>query len=150
MKKILYVIIGLLLVIQFIRPEENKGVSGGKHALQNVVDVPDTVLAVLKTSCYDCHSNTTVYPWYTNIQPVGWWLANHVKEGKRELNFDEFKTYPLKKAAHKLEETADVIKEDEMPLNSYLLIHRGAKLNEVQKLLIIDWAQQAQTQVGSF
>ncbi|RXF69542.1 cytochrome C [Arcticibacter tournemirensis] len=147
MKKILYVIIGLFLVIQFIRPEENRGDSGGPHALQNVVDVPDTVLAVLKISCYDCHSNTTVYPWYTNVQPVGWWLANHVSEGKRELNFDEFKTYPSKKAIHKLEETADVIKENEMPLNSYLLIHRTAKLTEAQKQMVIDWAQQAQMQV---
>lgn len=78
--------------------------------------------------------------WYENIQPIGWWTANHVSEGKDELNFSEFNTYENKRKAHKLEEIAEMVEEGEMPLKSYLITHGGAKLNEEQKKQLVDWA----------
>jgi hypothetical protein len=101
--------------------------------------IPQDVLASLKTSCYDCHSNNTYYPWYNNIQPVAWWLNSHVNDGKRELNFSEFTSYRIGKQYRKLDAINGVVKKDEMPLSSYTLIHTNAKLNEQQKLSIASW-----------
>jgi len=103
-------------------------------------NVPDSVEQILKTSCYDCHSNHTFYPWYAKIQPVSLWLADHIKEGKAELNFSEFGSYSLRRQFHKLEEINEQVKNNEMPLTSYTIIHRDAKLTPEQKLLIANWA----------
>jgi hypothetical protein len=139
-KKIAYVLLVALIIIQFFKPERNLSTTKSANDITNKYAVPASVQEILKTSCFDCHSNNTVYPWYANIQPVAWWLADHVNEGKRELNFSEFLTYSPKKAHHKLEEVNDMVKEGEMPLQSYTIIHQNAKLNEAQKLEIATWA----------
>ena len=105
------------------------------------VNVPGNVLAVFKTACYDCHSNNTRYPWYVNIQPVGWVLAHHVKEGKEELNFSEFGTYSKKKQYNKLRSIGESIKEGTMPLNSYRVMHAGARLTETEKNALLKWVE---------
>lgn len=135
--------LGLLLVlvaIQFIRPTRNSSASESPNDFSKYYDVPAEVHVALQKSCYDCHSNNTVYPWYTNVQPVGWWLQNHVNEGKGELNFSEFGTYDQKKARHKFEEIEEVVREGEMPLSSYTLIHRDTKLTQQQSEAIANWA----------
>jgi hypothetical protein len=139
-KKIAYALLVALIIIQFFKPERNLSTTKSANDITNKYAVPASVQEILKTSCFDCHSNNTVYPWYANIQPVAWWLADHVNEGKRELNFSEFLTYSPKKAHHKLEEVNDMVKEGEMPLQSYTIIHQNAKLNEAQKLEIATWA----------
>jgi hypothetical protein len=101
--------------------------------------MPQNVQQILKTSCYDCHSNNTVYPWYSNIQPVAWWLKDHIDEGKRELNFSEFATYRIGRQYRKLEEINGEVKENKMPLESYTLIHSDAKLSDEQKLTLATW-----------
>ena len=115
-----------------------------------MVPVPDTVKNLLQAACYDCHSNNTNYPWYTNIQPVGWWLNNHVEDGKNHLNFNEFVNIPPKgnrstkeRQLKKLEEIKETIEEGEMPLGSYTLIHKEARLNPEQKDEIVKWAEAA-------
>lgn len=115
--------------------------------ITHVVTVPDTVMALLKKSCYDCHSNHTTYPWYSKISPVNWWLANHINEGKRHLNFSVFSTYTYKKKGRALEESGKQVDEGEMPLNTYLWIHTDARLNDAQKQMIIDWAKASKAQV---
>ena len=139
-KKIAYVLLAALVIIQFFKPERNLSTTKSPNDITNKYAVPASVQEILKTSCFDCHSNNTVYPWYANIQPVAWWLADHVNEGKRELNFSEFLTYAPKKAHHKLDEVNDNVKEGEMPLQSYTIIHQNAKLSEAQKLEIATWA----------
>lgn len=139
-KKIGLGLLAVLVVIQFIRPTRNISTSESLNEISKFYDVPGEVHAVLKKSCYDCHSNNTVYPWYTNIQPVGLWLQSHVNEGKGELNFSEFGTYPQKKAKHKFEEIEEVVSEGEMPLSSYTLIHRDTKLTPEQSSAIAVWA----------
>jgi mono/diheme cytochrome c family protein len=139
-KKIAYVLLAALVIIQFFKPERNLSTTKSANDITNKYAIPASVQEIFKTSCFDCHSNNTVYPWYANIQPVAWWLADHVNEGKRELNFSEFLTYSPKKAHHKLEEVNDMVKEGEMPLQSYTIIHQNAKLNEAQKLEIANWA----------
>ena len=103
-KKVLIVIISLLLLIQFIRPERNLGVADTEKDITHSVTVSPEVKNILEKSCYDCHSNHTEYPWYANIQPIAGWLANHVDEGKDELNFSEFGTFKLKRKIKKLKE----------------------------------------------
>jgi hypothetical protein len=106
------------------------------------------VKTILNKACMDCHSNNTRYPWYNNIQPVAFWLANHVDEGKEELNFSEFKTYKLKRQDHKLEEVVEMIQEGEMPLSSYTITHGDAKLTESEKQLLINWANEGRKALG--
>jgi Haem-binding domain len=139
-KKIAIGLLVALVIIQFFRPARNISSEKSSNDITNKYAVPASVQEILKTSCYDCHSNNTVYPWYANIQPVAWWLADHVKEGKKELDFSEFLTYSPKKAHHKLEEVNEMVKEGEMPLQSYTIIHQNAKLSEPQKLEIATWA----------
>lgn len=141
--KIILAILAVLLIIQVIRPAKNQGEIYTENHISKLVDVPADVDQILKTSCYDCHSNNTHYPWYTNIQPVGWWMGYHVHEGTEELNFSEFKTYPLKKQLHKLEEVAEVIEEKHMPISSYLKMHKEAELSEEQSQKLISWAKES-------
>ncbi len=144
MKKILRTILILLLIvfviIQFIRPVENKNDEIAQDQMTAAYPVPDSVMKNLKVSCYDCHSNTTVYPFYWRIQPVAWFLNNHIIDGKRHLNFSEFTTYPLWRQHNAFKDIVEQLKKDEMPLTSYTLIHRNAILTPDEKLRMEDWA----------
>ena len=148
MKKILLFLLFVLVVIQFIRPSENHSSSLSKNDITLHYPVPDTVLAILKTSCYDCHSNNTRYPWYNRVQPVAWWLNSHVREGKRELNFSEFASYPLVKQAKKLKNTVKQVKGGGMPLDSYLWIHKDAKLTAEEKETLLSWAKDLRNKIA--
>ncbi|HET7116779.1 MAG TPA: heme-binding domain-containing protein [Hanamia sp.] len=143
LKVILIVVIIAFIVIQFIRPARNSGEEIAANQITAVQQVPEDVLQILKVSCYDCHSNTTHYPWYDRIQPVGWVLHDHIVEGKKELNFSEFATYPIYRRYKKFKEIQKQINEDEMPLFSYTLPHRDAVLNAEQKSTLINWAANA-------
>lgn len=148
MRKILYILLAIVLVLQFFRPTRNTGLADGPKDITHVVKVPEEVMDILKKSCYDCHSNHTHYPWYTNIQPVGWWLQDHVDEGKEELNFTEFGSYSLKKQKHKLHECEEMVEEGEMPLSSYTLMHTDAKLEEKEKEALIKWVDASMAELG--
>lgn len=147
MKKLLRIVLIILLiafiVIQFFRPEKNTGVENTANNIVAVQPVPDDISQLLKVSCNDCHSNTTHYPWYDNIQPVTWFLNDHVVEGKKELNFSEFANYPTYRRYKKLKEIKKQVKEDEMPLFSYTITHRDAILTAEQKTALINWADNA-------
>jgi hypothetical protein len=138
-KRLLLLLLIAFIAIQFFRPAKNISTGRTTNDITAKYNVPQDVQNILKTSCYDCHSNNTVYPWYSNIQPVAWWLKDHIDEGKRELNFSEFATYRIGRQYRKLEEINEEVKEDKMPLSSYTLIHGDAKLNEQQKLLLANW-----------
>ncbi|WP_113639237.1 heme-binding domain-containing protein [Nubsella zeaxanthinifaciens] len=147
MKKILLGLLLAFLAIQLFRPEKNKSEVKEVNDIAAVYQVPAETGRLLQTSCYDCHSNNTNYPWYANIQPVAWWLNNHIVEGKEELNFSAFGTYSLKKQAHKLDEVAELVANGDMPLSSYTIIHGNAKLNDMQKKQLADWANSLKTQI---
>jgi hypothetical protein len=142
-RKVLIAIISILVLIQFIRPERNMGIADTEKDITHSLVVSLEVKNILEKSCYDCHSNHTEYPWYANIQPIASWLANHVNEGKDELNFSEYDTYKLKRKIKKLKEVIEQTKKGEMPLNSYLIIHKDAALSEEQKNKLIKWAEES-------
>ena len=148
-KRILLILAAIFLIIQFIRPARNISNTVSANDISKHYTVPADVQNILKVSCNDCHSNNTKYPWYTNIQPVGWWMQFHVNVGKEHLNFSEFATYPAKRQHHKLEEVIEEIKGDHMPLNSYLWIHKNAKLSQQQKETLTTWASQLMQQIAA-
>jgi uncharacterized membrane protein len=130
-----------LVIIQFIRPAKNTNTIDASKQITAVAAVPENVNVIIKKACNDCHSNNTNYPWYSNIQPVYFWLNDHIKEGKREINFDEFASYRLRRQYHKMEELIEQVKEGEMPLSSYTLIHKDAKLTDAERTTLTSWAQ---------
>ena len=138
-KKLLLALLVVFLVLQAFRPEKN--ISGNKeNDISSLYPVPENVEQILVKACNDCHSNNTVYPWYAEVQPIAWWLDDHVKDGKKHLNFNEFASYRLAKQFHKLEEVFDEVKGGEMPLESYTVIHRDAKLTDEERNILMDWS----------
>ena len=137
-KKIVLALAVVLVLLQFFRPEKNAGGSSA-HNIAQQFTVPSGVQTILQRSCYNCHSNNTVYPWYEEVQPVGWFLAKHIRDGKRGLNFDEYTTYRLMKQYRRFQDIIDKVDSDEMPLPSYLIIHRDAQLSPSQKEELIQW-----------
>jgi hypothetical protein len=141
-KKILLALLAVLIIIQFFRPDKNES-NDLTYAITKKYEVPAEVDEILKVSCNDCHSNKTVYPWYANVQPVAWWLNDHVEDGKRHLNFSEFTNRPIAIQNHKWEEVAEMVEKKEMPLAdyTYLGLHSEANLSEEQRELLISWAK---------
>jgi len=146
LKKILLGLLIVLIIAQLFQPPHNKGAAVTQNDISHSVQVPDSVMRLLKIACYDCHSNYTRYPWYSKITPVNWWLNDHINEGKRHLNFSEF-TGSYKRKMKKLEETSELTEKHEMPISSYLWIHKDARLNEAQRKMIVDWANQSRQQL---
>jgi hypothetical protein len=142
-KKILLAVGIVLIIIQFIQPAHNTSVQILATDISKTVSISDSVKALLIITCYDCHSNNTNYPWYSNIQPMGWLMAYHIKKAKNQLNFSEFGSYSQRRQLSKLDGIANSIKDDIMPLNSYKLMHKSAQLNNEEKSLLINWAQQS-------
>jgi hypothetical protein len=140
MKKILLGLLIGLVLIQFIHPARYK--SNGMSSVDwiKTINVPDNILSILKTACYDCHSNNTNYPWYSRIQPFGWLLARHIRMAKAELNFNEFDSYSKRRQISKLNGIRNSVKDGTMPLSSYTMIHKNARLSKEDKRILIDWA----------
>jgi hypothetical protein len=155
-KRIGFFLLTAFAIIQFFQPGKNNQSLDMANDISKVVSVPEDVHNILKTSCYDCHSNNTAYPWYANIQPVGWWLKDHIDEGKSHINFQDFALVegnerfptPILRQDHKLEEVAEMVETGEMPLKSYTIIHGGAKLDEAQKKKILDWVTSARAELA--
>lgn len=137
-------IIALILLIgfvgiQFVPTDLNQSDTVPKTDFLLVNNTQENISAILQESCYDCHSNNTKYPWYNKVQPAAWFLENHIKDGKEELNFNEWDTYSNRRKNSKLKSIISQVKDDEMPLVSYTLIHKDAKLSKSEKTLIIDY-----------
>ena len=133
MKKILIALIVILIGIQFI-PVDRKNPS-----VTMDINAPDNISSILRASCYDCHSNETVWPWYSKIAPVSFLVAGDVKEGRKHLNFSEWDKYEAGKREKILEEIVEEIEKEAMPLTSYTFTHPNAKLDPYRINLIKDW-----------
>ncbi|WP_405564570.1 heme-binding domain-containing protein [Polaribacter sp. Asnod6-C07] len=143
-KKIMLVLLLIFIVAQFFGPEKNEGNIDTVNAFIAETNPPEKVLDILKTSCFDCHSAKTSYPWYNNITPVNYWLADHVKDGKKHLDFSKWNTYSLKKKEHKMDELYEEVEKGEMPLNSYTWTHSEANLTQEQINAIVTWGKKVQ------
>ena len=144
MKKVLKIILAIVLfifiAIQFYQPALNvdKGQVYTTDFTQ-VYKMPVEVKAMLQTSCYDCHSNNTNYVWYDYIQPARALVENHIKNAKEDLNFNEWGKYSNRKQERLLNSIKEQIETKQMPLSSYTLMHKDAKLNYEQIKTLTDW-----------
>ncbi|HRH60787.1 MAG TPA: heme-binding domain-containing protein [Chitinophagaceae bacterium] len=132
----------VFIAIQFVQPAHNKTVQVLPTDFGKLYAVPDSVKSVLQNACYDCHSNNTNYPWYSNIQPMAWMMATHITNGKEKLNFSDFGSNRTRKQISKLKEISNQIKDDEMPISSYKLMHKNARLSQNEKFLLMNWMQK--------
>lgn len=144
LKYILLLALAALVVIQFIRPDKNKGGYEGIVAFEADTKPTKEILEILQANCYDCHSAETQYPWYAEISPFSYWLADHIKDGKRHFNVSKWGTYSVKKKDHKLDELIEMIETEEMPLDSYTWLH--GDLSKEQSILLVRWAQLVRLQ----
>lgn len=147
-KKVIKIVLVLALIalvaIQFIRPEKNNEGYKSVALFETETKPSPKVASILKENCYDCHSNQTQYPWYSEIAPASLWLADHIEEGKEHFNMSAWENYTVKKKEHKLEELIEMVEDDEMPLQSYTIIH--GNLSDDDKKLLLQWAGLARLQ----
>lgn len=136
-KKILIGLLIVLVVIQFFRIDKTNPPVDESQEFMTLMSPPAEIATLMKTSCYDCHSHETKYPWYSNVAPVSWWLKKHINEGREHLNFSIWGTYEQDRQAHKLEEAYEEVEERHMPLPSYLWIHSEAKLSDEQVEVLV-------------
>ncbi|WP_313269935.1 heme-binding domain-containing protein [Epilithonimonas vandammei] len=147
MKKILIVLLMVFIIIQFFPIDKTNPITNEGMDFLKIKNTPEPIAKLIRNSCYDCHSNETKYPFYSNLQPVAWLLKNHIDEGRKELNFSTFATYEPKRQAHKLEEAAEYVEQKNMPLESYTLGHSDAKLSDEQRKQLVNYFRMVQKQI---
>jgi hypothetical protein len=140
-KRVLFILTAVFIGIQFVRPPRVNPLVVESQTLYANAQVPADVHAILDRSCSDCHSNKTVWPWYSQIAPVSWLLADDVKKGRKEMNLSEWGTYKPKRKTRKLGEVCDQVKDKEMPLTEYTLLHPSAKLSDADRARLCAWTE---------
>ena len=148
MKKVLVIVLVAFIIIQFFPIDKtNPPLTPGMDFIK-IKNTPPETAKLIRASCYDCHSNESVYPWYSSIAPSSWFLKNNIDNGRKHLNFSTFATYDVKRQINKLDECIEMIEKDNMPIESYLLMHSEAKLSPKQKQELISYfkAMKEETQ----
>jgi len=147
-KKLILVFVIIIGVIQFFQiDKENPPVDQSKDFIA-MTNPSIEVTNILKTSCYDCHSHETKYPWYTYASPLSWWIKYHINDGRKHFNFSTWADYDAKKQDHKLDEAIEEVDEGEMPLNSYLWAHSESKLTPEQKEALMAFFESKRTHIS--
>ena len=143
MKKAIYILAALLIIIQFIPVNfpEASTVNPNDLILNNK-DIPEVVQLIIKNSCYDCHSNETKYPWYSHVAPVSFLVSRDVKNGRNHINFSIWETYKKTERAKILDEMSEYVTNGEMPMPIYTLIHRNAALSDEEKEILVTWTEE--------
>jgi hypothetical protein len=141
LKWVAIVLIVAFVAIQFVRPALTNPPVDESQTITAKAKVPAEVASILDRSCRDCHSNQTVWPWYTHVAPVSWWLADHVNQGRKDLNLSEWGKLPNDRQERKLRQICDEVQDGMMPLSSYLPMHPAAKLSAQDKKTLCDWTE---------
>ena len=147
MKKVLVVLVVAFVIMQFFRIDKTNPAPTPGMDFLNIKKTPESTAKLIRNGCYDCHSNESKYPWYSNIQPFAWFLKDHIDKGRKELNFSTFATYEPKRQAHKLKEAAEFVENGEMPLESYLLMHPEAKFTDAEKKEMVDYFKYIEEEI---
>ena len=134
-------LIFVFIIIQLVPRDHNESTGKPVDDITQTFTVSATVGAILKRSCYDCHSNHTKYPFYAQVQPMRYMLDGHIRDGKAELNFNEFGSYSSRKQRSKLRAIGESLDEGSMPLSAYTLIHRNTILSKGDEKLLMDWVK---------
>jgi len=151
MNRVKQLLIALLIaftVIQFMQPARNQSGQAVQSDLSTTYSIPDSVYTLFKNACFDCHSNNTIYPWYSHIQPMGWLISRDIENGKAKLNFNELRSLSKRKQASKLQEIEYQIKDGSMPLAQYKLLHKNARLTKEDTELLIEWIEKTKDSIS--
>lgn len=149
LKYALMVIAVGLVVIQFInRPEKINEPVSENDIIENL-NVNPEMAGMLKAACYDCHSNQPKYPWYASVAPISWEIAEHIEEGRDELNFSEWATFTARRRDHKLEEIIELVESGEMPMPNYVRMHSEAKLYSDQVEMLKNWVNAERAKIAN-
>ena len=140
LKRILIGLVVVVAALQLFRPERTNPPVNPAQAVQAGAVVPPDIDAILRRSCYDCHSNETRWPWYSGVAPMAFGVVEHVTEGRSEMNFSQWGTYPAKKRTELVEKMCEEVREGKMPLKQYLWLHRDATLSEADWKSVCDWS----------
>lgn len=143
-QKIFLALAAVFILIQFIRIDKINPPVATEQDYLTATPPPAEIAKLIKVACYDCHSNETAYPWYTNIAPVSWWIENHIEHGREHLNFSVWTSYSEKKASHKLEECYEVLEQKEMPMLSYMVAHPDAWISAEERAALVNWFKEAE------
>lgn len=141
-KKIIIVLIAIVVLIQFYPMEKPTVTTDNPNDLITTLNVPENISTLLKNACYDCHSNESTFPWYSNVAPVKWMLYDHISEAREELNFSNWNTLEKDDKADLLDDISSMVSEGEMPLKGYTILHSEANLSEAERELIATWADE--------
>ncbi len=139
LKIILVVLLVAFIALQFIPNQMPVNKDAGTDDLIGSGAVPENIASILRTSCYDCHSNQTYYPWYSKVAPASWLLAKDIRNGREELNFSDWESYSKRNKIKNLSNIKEEVTSGEMPLKVYLVIHRKAKLSPEQVSALNKW-----------
>jgi len=139
---------GLLLFLVAALVAQVIPVSRSNPPVMGDIAAPPEILVTLREACYDCHSNETVWPWYSRVAPVSWLVASDVREGREEVNFSEWNSYSEKRKAKKLKEMADEIRDGDMPPWYYEIMHAHASMNELQRDALLQWLDGERAKAG--
>lgn len=136
------IIIGIVLalaLIQFVRIDKINPASKPESDFLVISGENSTAEKMIKDACYDCHSNTTDYPWYANIAPVSWMIKHHVNEGRSDLNFSNWDSYTLQEKIDLLNGSSEEVSDGEMPILLYSIMHSSARLSDKEKSQLAEW-----------
>ena len=142
-KLTLGVLIGVFILIQFIRIDKTNPPIDRAIDFSQIENSPIQVSAILKESCYDCHSHETKYPWYSNVAPVSWVLKNHVLEGREHLNFSLWGNYPADERAELMEKALEEIEAGKMPMNTFVWLHPKAIITPAKRAALLMWLKES-------
>jgi len=138
-KIVLITLLAALLIMQLFRIDKSHPESQPENDFMAVEQPGKEISEMIKTSCYDCHSNETTYPWYSNVAPVSWFIQTHVNHGREEINFSNWRDYPAGRRGYLKEECAHEIEEGDMPLKVHLIIHKEARLSDAEREKLAAW-----------
>ena len=141
LKWLAVIILVVFLGLQFVRPVRTNPSVDQTQTINAHLQITPAVAAILDRSCHDCHSNSTRWPWYSNVSPASWFLVDHVDDGRAHLNFSEWGKQDKRQADNKLEEICEEVTDRMMPIDSYTWIHRSAKLSDADIKLLCDWTE---------
>jgi hypothetical protein len=144
-KRVFFLAVGTLVVMQAVRPARTNPSSDARKDIQAVLAVTPETSALFSRACNDCHSNSTIWPWYSNVAPISWLLVRDVKEGRSELNFSQWGGYDRQKQAKLLEKICEEVKEGDMPPVTYTLAHSQARLSDAGRTSLCSWTRSAGT-----
>lgn len=143
--KWLLILGGIFILIQFIRPLRSNPPVDPAREITAVQTVTPAVSSILQRSCYDCHSNRTAWPWYSNVAPASWLVANDVNGARRHMNFSEWGSYKPERKKDLVDKICEEVKSSDMPESQYTLIHRNARLSAADVEVLCSWTQQIES-----